>query len=296
MANEKSFKERAIEFGKQTLRATRAIGGLVLGPVDSLWGFGKGLFRWGNSFEEGKPYLWKRTRNLRTEAAIKSAKGDPTAPEFMVTGAVAFGRIGGILLGTLAILGLIGAIAAPFPGTTALYLGSVAAIAKFAGITIGWTAIGRTVGAFIGSCIDAIYYKTKTALGDAKIAEITIKSTIGYGLFGEGMSSAFAFLKKIGFPGFKDKSSSRSSVSSSDKKPKRIVDDHSHDTVGISKKVTKTGKPSPSSHVSAEAPSHSGQSTTRPVSGVGSVNPSHKKKDDDDTESETPPTTPRNSF
>ncbi len=129
--------------------------GSILSPISNTVEFlkGSGVFIYSRFFTK-KPYT---IRNILCKSKLPLPKGDLKARLFPFT--LGAGRLCGILLTTLCIVGFIGTLAVPIPGISPIYSLSVIAIAKAYGVTVGWTLVSRLAGSLIGSIMDSFFNK-----------------------------------------------------------------------------------------------------------------------------------------
>ncbi len=123
----------------------RSAAGVMLAPIDGVYGLLKGSFYFIKYFtveRNGDRYFYPTLENnIANDAAAR-----------VMPVATGLARVAAVNMGVLCVLGSLDIIS--IPGITAIQAGSFEAITKTVGIAIGWTVLARGIGAFVGAIFD----------------------------------------------------------------------------------------------------------------------------------------------
>ncbi len=157
--------------------------GVVLAPVDALVGFVKGGYDFFKSwYDSNKPEPGSNKPKSRSPLAyfynFRSKEGDIQGKRY--TAMTGLGRIGALVVTGVCIAGFIVTLPIPIPGVTPLAAITFGSIAKAAGITIGWSIVGRAAGALLGSLVDffVVRINANNVINAAKEANNNAKKEI----------------------------------------------------------------------------------------------------------------------
>lgn len=172
--------------------------GFFLAPVDNLIGLFKGGYQFFRLwYETGSPSAYfdvNRITGLDANGRIITKIANEENQ--LASSTRTLSRIGGSILTGICIAGFICSLAIPIPGVAPLYAATTFAILKAAGITIGWTVVGRGIGAFCGAVVD--FFRSKSfiksefksinvpeQLSTKNLTKQYIKTAMSTTLFGE---------------------------------------------------------------------------------------------------------------